>query len=190
MKTWIFAQPAATGSNGWAGKAIVAGLDLTSVDRAPAFYEDDARLIADAPRLKEENEQLKLQVEGLREENVKLSTRMNGSTDAYLEAVKEVKRLRADVLLFAAPEQRIKDFQVLLNASTDREEELTKKLKAIVALGMLNPLNSDVFAFQAHSQKVYEIANSTEKCEATLHGAVVEHCVHKCGHDLPCPFHP
>lgn len=62
MKTWIFGKPEATGSNGWAGKALVMGLELTSVDRAPAFYEDDARLIADAPRLKEENEQLKLQL--------------------------------------------------------------------------------------------------------------------------------
>lgn len=28
------------------------------------------------------------------------------------------------------------------------------------------------------------------KCEVTLHNAVMENCVHKCGYDLPCPFHP
>lgn len=50
-KVWVFAQPEATGSNGWAGKAIVAGLNVTSVDRGTAFYEDDARLIAAAPDL-------------------------------------------------------------------------------------------------------------------------------------------
>lgn len=66
MKTWIFAQPEATGSNGWAGKAIVAGLDITSVDRAPAFYVEDAKLIASAPALQEENEQLKLHIDELK----------------------------------------------------------------------------------------------------------------------------
>lgn len=53
VKTWIFAQPQATGSNGWAGKALVAGLNVTSVDRMAAFYEDDAHLIAAAPDLLE-----------------------------------------------------------------------------------------------------------------------------------------
>jgi len=50
-KVWIFAQPDATGSNGWAGKAIVGGLNLTSVDRMPAFYTADAHLISAAPDL-------------------------------------------------------------------------------------------------------------------------------------------
>lgn len=27
------------------------------------------------------------------------------------------------------------------------------------------------------------------KCEVLLHNDVMENCVHKCGHDLPCPFH-
>lgn len=27
------------------------------------------------------------------------------------------------------------------------------------------------------------------KCEVALHNAVIENCVHKCGHYLPCPFH-
>lgn len=51
IRTWVFAQPEATGSNGWAGKALVAGLNLTNVDRMTAFYEDDARLIAAAPEM-------------------------------------------------------------------------------------------------------------------------------------------
>lgn len=34
-----------------------------------------------------------------------------------------------------------------------------KALQEIVALGMLNPLKSDVFAFQEHSLKVYTLAN-------------------------------
>lgn len=51
MKDWHFAQPEATGSNDWAGKALVAGLHLAEADRIPCFREDDAHLIAAAPNL-------------------------------------------------------------------------------------------------------------------------------------------
>jgi hypothetical protein len=67
MKTWVFAQPEATGSNGWAGKAIVAGLDVTSVDRGMAFYEDDARLIAAAPAMFKEIQETRERLDALLE---------------------------------------------------------------------------------------------------------------------------
>lgn len=64
-KTWVFAQPEATGSNGWAGKAVVAGLNVTSVDRMTAFYEADALLIAAAPQMLKEIQETRQRLDGL-----------------------------------------------------------------------------------------------------------------------------
>lgn len=64
-KIWAFAQPEATGSNGWAGKAMVAGLHITSVDRGAAFYEDDALLIAAAPMMLREIQETRERLDAL-----------------------------------------------------------------------------------------------------------------------------
>jgi hypothetical protein len=44
----VVVSPEATGSNDWAGKAIVAGLHLTTVDRMTVFWKSDADFIAAA----------------------------------------------------------------------------------------------------------------------------------------------
>jgi hypothetical protein len=49
VSNWYAAIPQATGSNGWAGKALVAGLELQSVDRMTCFKVEDAQLVAAAP---------------------------------------------------------------------------------------------------------------------------------------------
>lgn len=64
-KIWAFAQPEATGSNGWAGKAMVAGLNVTNVDRVVAFYEDDAMLIAAAPQMLREIQETRQRLDAL-----------------------------------------------------------------------------------------------------------------------------
>lgn len=42
---------------------------------------------------------------------------------------------------------------------------------------------------EKHGLTVCDECAAKRKCEVALHGAVIEGCVHKCGHDLPCRFH-
>lgn len=48
-----------------------------------------------------------------------------------VELQKEARRLRSDLLVFSGPEQRIKDFQLLLNNSIDREEKLELQVEEL-----------------------------------------------------------
>jgi hypothetical protein len=84
------------------------------------------------------------------------------------ELHKEVKRLRADLLLFSAPEQRIKDFQVLLGNALDREEQMTSMLReAKLALEIALP--GMVHTYSGHDYedgKLVEFVDGCGKCRA------------------------